>query len=70
MTYYQLELFPETEIDRLRSELAKTKKELDNVRRGMFSRHAEHANMIIKLREDIDCLIREKNTTVVLQNNN
>lgn len=67
MAYVQMELFPLSEADKLRQELNKVKKELDNVRRGMFSRHADLSVMICKLREDVDTIISlQKNNTKVI----
>jgi len=54
--YVQLELFPKTEIEQLREELSKVKKELGNVRRGIFSRHNEILKLIVELRSDLDTI--------------
>jgi len=64
MKYEQLELFEVTEIERLRQEISKLKKELDNVRRGVFSRHTEHANLIVQMREQIDNLMSFKDNKI------
>ena len=41
MEYFQTTLFQETELDEVKTELAKTKKEVGNIRRGFFARHEE-----------------------------
>jgi len=41
MEYIQTTLFSDTDLDELRAELAKTKNEVGNIRRGFFARHEE-----------------------------
>jgi hypothetical protein len=55
--YEQLELFPLTEAEQLKIELDKFKKELANLRRGLFARHNTMEALIVELRKDVDMMM-------------
>ena len=52
----EIELFPQTESEQLRANSAKLKKELDNLRRGLFVRHDSLLQMCLALTERVDML--------------
>ena len=52
----EVELFPLTENEQLRASSAKLKKELDNLRRGLFVRHDTLLQMCLALTERVDML--------------
>lgn len=57
MTAIQLELFEEnSEIDILRKEMSHMRTSQDNVRKGMFARHAELVKMYLKQQDEIEIL--------------
>lgn len=53
----QLELFPMSENDMLRTEISSVKTELSNVRRGLFSRHNEILKLLCELRAEFEAHI-------------
>lgn len=55
-TCEELELFPLTETEKLRVEIAKLHRELSNLRKGLFSRHDNLFKMYIETKEEIDSL--------------
>ncbi len=60
MSNKQLELFEISEMDSLRGEIEKLKKELTNVRKGLFARHCVLMKSIGELQEEIEELKKEK----------
>ena len=49
----QLSLFDETEEDSLKKELAATKEQINNLRRGMFGRYDKIVNELTILQENV-----------------
>ena len=60
MEYIQLELFPVSETDQLRAEIHLLKKELANVRKGMFARQNQLNADLVQLRKDVDQLLNQQ----------
>lgn len=52
----EVELFPLTENEQLRAISAKLKKEIDNLRRGLFVRHDTLLQMCLALTERVDAI--------------
>lgn len=56
MSCVQMDLFELSEIENLRSEVRCLEKSMDNVRRGIFSRHDELSKKYMEMREEIEGL--------------
>ena len=52
----QLELLDKSEMDLLRERVEKVQKSSDNVRRGIYARHAELAKMYMEVKHELDTL--------------
>jgi hypothetical protein len=52
-----MELFPPSENELLRSEVSELKKEVANLRRGLFARHNTMEALIVELRKDVDMMM-------------
>jgi hypothetical protein len=57
----QLDLFIKEESEYLKQEFLDLKKQLDNVRKGIFARHTELARLYLEQQKQIDDLRRQLN---------
>jgi hypothetical protein len=56
MTYVQMELFEISEMEKLKSHVRVVERTVDNVRRGLFSRHDDLEKKYMDLRDEVEKL--------------